>query len=126
VRILFLCLLFCSFIAQAASEDLHHFAAAQDAKRFYDLTHSLRCVVCQSQAIADSDAPLAKDLREKIALLINAKKSDEQIKNYLVSRYGEFILLEPRFNKLTIFLWLFPIAGGAFILFLIRGRFFTQ
>jgi len=117
------CLVFCTVIAQAAPEDRYTFASVQATKRFNDLTKEIRCVVCQSQAIADSNAPLANDLREKIAMLIKANKTDEEIKDYLSKRYGEFILLEPRFNKLTIFLWLFPAGGLIFIIWFIRHYF---
>lgn len=93
------------------------FAFALDEKeneRFLALTKEIRCVVCQNQSISDSNAPLAKDLREKVYVLVEEKKSNEEIKNYLVKRYGEFILLKPRFNKLTLLLWAFPFIGLAF------------
>ncbi len=76
--------------------------------RYISLTKEIRCVVCQNQNIADSDAPLANDLRKKIYAMAEENKSDADIKDYLVARYGEFILLKPRFNKTTLILWLFP------------------
>lgn len=82
-----------------------------DAARFSTFTKEVRCVVCQNQNLAESTAPLANDLREKIHKMISEKKSDEEINDYLVKRYGEFILLRPRFNKLTMLLWLFPLLG---------------
>ncbi len=87
------------------------------AARFVALTKEIRCVVCQNQNLADSTAPIANDLRQKIYTMILEDKSDAEIKDYLVKRYGEFILLRPRFNLLTWFLWLFPILGiaGVFI-----------
>lgn len=78
------------------------------AERYETFIHEVRCIVCQNQSLADSNAPLAIDLREKIQTLIAENKSDEYIKSYLVKRYGEFILLRPRFNKLTYVLWLLP------------------
>ena len=102
--------------AFALPQDTYSFASLTDAKRFHLLTQEVRCVVCQNQNIADSNAPLANDLREKIYLMVVNKKSDEEIKNFLVTRYGEFILLRPRFNKTTSFLWLFPLIGLVFIL----------
>src|SRR3989338_8567959 len=72
------------------------FAAPQDAHRFSVLTNETRCVVCQFQNIADSNAPLAGSLRDKIFQLIQEKKTDDEIKDYLVKRYGEVILLKPR------------------------------
>jgi len=81
-------------------------------------------VVCQSQSIADSNAPLANDLREKIYRMMLEKKSDAEIKQYLVKRYGEFILLKPAFNKLTLILWIFPFLGIAMVfLVIIRKKF---
>jgi cytochrome c biogenesis protein CcmG, thiol:disulfide interchange protein DsbE len=93
------------------TENPYPFTNAEDALRFTKLTNETRCVVCQNQSIADSNAPLAKDLREKIHQFILEKKSNEEIENYLVNRYGEFILLRPRINKLTIALWAFPFAA---------------
>lgn len=90
--------------------------------RFQLLTQEIRCVVCQNQSIADSNAPLAKDLREKIYRMILEKKSDDEIKNYLVKRYGEFILFKPRLNASTLILWLFPLLGS-FMAILLVGRY---
>jgi cytochrome c-type biogenesis protein CcmH len=99
----------------------HLFTSTHEANRFYTLIKEIRCVVCQNQTIADSNAPLANDLREKVYQLVNAKKSNEEIKDYLVKRYGEFILLKPRFNKLTFILWAFPFIGlTCILLFLLR------
>lgn len=94
----------------ATEESLYSFTSVAEAKRFEFLIKEIRCVVCQNQSIADSNAPLAKDLRVKIYQLIKDKKSNEEIKNYLVQRYGEFILLRPRFNKSTAMLWVFPFT----------------
>jgi len=76
--------------------------------RFASLTREIRCVVCQNQSIADSSAPLANDLRNKVYAMVEQQKSDDEIKDYLAARYGEFILLKPRQGVLTLFLWLFP------------------
>jgi cytochrome c-type biogenesis protein CcmH len=86
-----------------------------EATRFLSFTKEVRCIVCQNQNLAESTAPLAKDLRDKIHKMILEKKSDEEIKNYLVKRYGEFILLRPRLNKLTYLLWTFPLLGCFFV-----------
>lgn len=94
--------------AYALTQESHPFTSQTDALRFQSLTKEIRCVVCQSQSISESNAPLANDLREKVYTMIIEKKSDADIKEFLVKRYGEFILLQPRFNKLTWILWLFP------------------
>lgn len=93
-----------------------------DQQRLINLTKEIRCVVCQNQSIADSRAPLANDLREKVALMISEHQSDDAIKNYLVKRYGEFILLKPRLNKITLFLWFFPFISLGVIAWLLRPK----
>ncbi len=109
-------LLFISHFSFASSQDTYAFASKTDSDRFAAFIQEVRCVVCQNQTIADSNAPLANDLREKIYRMMLGKKSNEEIKSFLVTRYGEFILLKPRFSKLTVFLWLFPFLSLTFIL----------
>lgn len=79
------------------------------------LSAELRCLVCQNQSIDDSNAPLAKDLRLLVREQIRSGKSDEAVMAYIVERYGEFVLLRPRFNLNTLLLWLTPllVLGGA-------------
>src|SRR5262245_43128705 len=76
--------------------------------RALPLRAQLRCVVCQNQSIDESEAPLAKDLRILIRERLTAGDSDEEIVNFVVARYGEFVLLKPRFSAETAFLWLGP------------------
>lgn len=83
------------------------------------LSRELRCMVCQNQSIDDSEAPLARDLRLLVRERIAAGDSDGQVMNFLVARYGEFVLLKPRFNPHTLLLWLVPplaLLGGGFAL----------
>src|SRR6266571_5696124 len=84
--------------------------------RARELSRELRCMVCQNQSIDDSDAPLARDLRLLVRERIAAGDSDGQVMDFLVARYGEFVLLKPRFNPHTLLLWLLPplalIGGG--------------
>ncbi|VVC74869.1 Cytochrome c-type biogenesis protein CcmH [Aquicella siphonis] len=105
--------------AFAAEQDAYPFSSAQDAQRFQLLTREIRCVVCQNQNIADSNAPLANDLRDKVYKMVTEQKTNDEIKNYLVRRYGEFILLSPPLNKSTLILWTFPFIGMAFIFFML-------
>ncbi len=82
------------------------------------LSSELRCMVCQNQSIDDSDATLARDLRILLRERIAAGDSDDAVVDFLVARYGEFILLKPRFNPHTLILWLAPVAVlviGAFV-----------
>lgn len=99
--------------------DLYPFPTQQDKDRFQALTQEIRCVVCQNQAISDSYAPLAKDLRKKIYERVLAKASDQEIKAYLTKRYGDFILLKPKFNPGTFLLWLFPLLAPFVCFYLI-------
>ncbi len=77
-------------------------------RRYRDMTHELRCVQCQNEAIADSPVSLAADLRRQVREMILAGQSDEQIRDYMVQRYGEFILFRPRVNWRTAWLWAAP------------------
>lgn len=88
-------------------------------QRARQLSAQMRCMVCQNQSIDDSDAPLAKDLRVLIRERLVAGDSNQQVVDYLVSRYGEFVLLKPRFSAKTVALWSGPfliLLFGAFIL----------
>lgn len=107
-HVVIFCLSLMISTASALEMESHPFTSVSEAKRFQVLTQKIRCVVCQGQSIAESNAPLANDLREKIYHMMLEKKSDKNIKAFLVKRYGEFILLEPPVNKLTLILWLFP------------------
>ena len=93
--------------------------------RARNLSRELRCMVCQNQSIDDSDAPLARDLRILVRERLQAGDSDRQVIDFLVARYGGFVLLKPRFSAHTALLWLGPAAIlliGAFGLFLIARR----
>lgn len=74
--------------------------------RARDISHDLRCLVCQNQSIDDSDAPLAKDLRILVRKRLVEGESNDQVIDFIVARYGEFVLLKPRFASHTIILWL--------------------
>jgi cytochrome c-type biogenesis protein CcmH len=87
--------------------------------RARDLSRELRCMVCQNQSIDDSEAPLARDLRLLVRERIAAGDSDAQVMDFLVARYGEFVLLKPRLKSHTLLLWLLPpfaLAGGGLAL----------
>ena len=84
--------------------------------RLKAMSQELRCLVCQNSTLADSDAPLAEDLRNEIRGQMRAGKTDEQITDYLVERYGDFVRYRPPVNKATAILWF-----GPFLLLLIGG-----
>jgi cytochrome c-type biogenesis protein CcmH len=93
--------------------------------RARDLSRELRCMVCQNQSIDDSDAPLARDLRLLVRERMAAGDSDAQVLDFLVARYGEFVLLKPRLAPHTYLLWLLPplaLAGGGFTLWMHNRR----
>jgi len=92
--------------------------------RARDLSRELRCMVCQNQSIDDSEAPLARDLRILVRERIAAGDSDAQVIDFLVARYGEFVLLKPRLNSHTWLLWLLPafVLGGGAAALLVQAR----
>lgn len=85
-----------------------HFESAAERRRFQALASELRCVMCQNQSLADSNAQIARDLRHEVLDLMRQGKSDRQIKDFLVSRYGQFVLYRPDFDRATWLLWLGP------------------
>ena len=98
--------------------------AALDA-RLKKLETELRCLVCQNQTLADSNADLADDLRREVRTLAVAGKSDDEIKAYLVARYGDFVLYDPPVKPLTWLLWFGPFAlaiGGGAVWWVILKR----
>ena len=98
---------------------------ARTEERLKALAEELRCLVCQNQTIADSSAPLALDLRQQIRGQIAQGRSDEQIRAYMVERYGDFVLYRPPFKASTALLWAGPfalVALGAVIFFRVVRR----
>jgi cytochrome c-type biogenesis protein CcmH len=77
-------------------------------RRYSGLTHELRCMQCQNEAIADSPVSLAADLRRQVREMLIAGKSDDDVRNYMVARYGDFILFRPRMSARTLWLWSAP------------------
>ena len=94
--------------------------------RARELSRELRCMVCQNQSIDDSDAPLAHDLRVLVRERLKAGDTDRQVLDFLVARYGEFVLLKPRFERQNMLLWLLAplllIGGGLALWLQIRRR----
>lgn len=80
----------------------------EDESRFNALSNILRCMVCQNQSIADSNAELARDFRNQVKEKMNAGQSDDEIIDYMVYRYGDYIVYKPPFNMATVLLWMGP------------------
>lgn len=120
---LFVALIVAAPAAQAVQPDEVMPDAGQEL-RARNLSREIRCMVCQNQSIDDSDAPLARDLRVLVRERIGKGDSDAQVLDFLVARYGEFVLLKPRFELHTLLLWLVPplVLGGGGIALWVRGR----
>ncbi|MDD9910857.1 MAG: cytochrome c-type biogenesis protein CcmH [Ahrensia sp.] len=104
--------------------------SAADDERAKALFGELRCVVCQNQSILDSDADVARDLRSIVREQLDAGRTDDEIKTFLVDRYGEFILLKPVFSAHTLLLWIAPLlfigVGGFLVLRVLARRSSTE
>ncbi len=107
--------------------ELHNFSSPEKEKIYKHLTYELRCLVCQNQNLADSNADLAKDLREEVFEMVESGKSQQEIIDFMVARYGDFVLYRPPLQANTTFLWVGPfliLAGGLIvaIVFIRRHR----
>ncbi|ADZ92415.1 cytochrome c-type biogenesis protein [Marinomonas mediterranea] len=94
----------------AWAESIHQFESPLEQARYEQLTQVLRCPKCQNQSLSDSDSAIASDLRDEVYRMITLGKSDNQVKEYMVARYGEFVLYEPVFEPHTFFLWFAPFG----------------
>ena len=122
--IAFLSMLLAPVAARAVTPDEMLKDPALEA-RARELSQELRCLVCQNQDIDDSAAPLAHDLRVLVRERLKAGDSDQQVLNFLVARYGEFVLLKPRFELHTLLLWGLPplaLIGGTIGMFVAMRR----
>jgi cytochrome c-type biogenesis protein CcmH len=129
MRWLFLIVLLTSIIAPAFAVEPDEMLSDPALEvRARALSKELRCMVCQNQSIDDSEAPLARDLRILVRERLQAGDSDRQVIDFLVARYGEFVLLRPRFSLHTALLWLAPAAAllvGACALLVLARRYRT-
>lgn len=116
----------CALVARAENFDLYQFENAEQEARFDALIEELRCPKCQNQNLADSNAPIARDLRERTYELVREGRSDEEIVNYLRDRYGDFITYRPPLNAVTLLLWAGPflllVVVGTVLLLRVRKR----
>ena len=121
-----LVLALCCGVLSAQAIDPLPFKDRAEETRFQHLTRELRCLVCQNENLADSNADLARDLRHQVFDLMRQGKSDAEIKQYLVDRYSDFVLYDPPVQGSTLLLWFGPLAillaGAAVVVVTIRRR----
>lgn len=114
------------FLSSVYAIEYKSFADEQQEATYNELIDELRCLVCQNQTIADSNADLAKDLRQKVYLMLQQGKSRQQIIDFMTQRYGDFVLYNPPFKAKTSLLWLAPVVflllGILVLVFIIAKR----
>ncbi|MFQ6371972.1 heme lyase NrfEFG subunit NrfF [Shewanella sp. YIC-542] len=110
----------------ATPVDTYQFKNEANQQHAMDLARSLRCPQCQNQDIVDSNSPVAKDLRMQVYQMVDEGKTDNEIIEFMTSRYGEFVLYKPRLETKTYVLWLGPVAllllGGLIAFFFLRKQ----
>ena len=102
-----------------AAVDPYQFDSEEQRVRYLEFTRELRCPKCQNQNLADSNAPIAADLRHELQRLLHEGRSDSEIIDFMVERYGEYVLYEPRLEPKTVLLWTAPVLmllGGVLVL----------
>lgn len=102
-----------------AAVDPYQFDSEEQRVRYLEFTRELRCPKCQNQNLADSNAPIAADLRHELQRLLHEGRSDSEITDFMVERYGEYVLYEPRLEPKTVLLWTAPVLmllGGVLVL----------
>lgn len=126
IRMLLVALLAFAGMAHAQAIEPMPFANHAQELRFQHLTRELRCPMCQNETLADSNAPIARDLRNQIFQMMQHGRSDDEIKQYLVARYSRFVLYDPPLTPGTWLLWFGPLlillGGAAAVLVAIRKR----
>lgn len=122
---IFTCLLLLISSVAFAAIDTYEFKDEASRERFQQLVAELRCPKCQNQNLADSNSPIASDLRREVYKMVETGESDEQIVDFMVARYGEFVLYRPRVTSNTWVLWYGPfalIAVGAGVVWLLTRK----
>lgn len=113
-----------AFAQKAVDAAPLQFRDTAEEQRFHDLVAELRCVMCQNQSLADSNAQIAVDLRREVLALMREGRSDREVRDFLVARYGEFVLYRPMMTAKTWLLWfgplLFALGGGLVVWRLLR------
>lgn len=125
-RVLLAVALYGIFATVGAVDAGQRFKDSVEQARYERLVRDLRCLVCRSESIADSNAPLAADLRREVEELMRAGKTDDEIQAFMTARYGDFVLMRPPVAPRTWLLWaapaLFVVCGAAIVLVTVRRR----
>ncbi|WP_435275210.1 cytochrome c-type biogenesis protein CcmH [Psychrobium sp. nBUS_13] len=100
--------------SNSTSVETYTFSTSEYEVRFHKLNKILRCPKCQNQNLADSNSLISQDLRREVRRLLEEGRTDEQIMEYMVMRYGSFVLYKPKLDRVTYFLWYGPIGFGVF------------
>lgn len=125
MRWLLCVLLLVPALGQAAVE-IREFDDPVTEQRYQDLTATLRCPKCENQAIDDSDSPIAGDMRDRVYVLLQDGRSDKEILDFMVNRFGDYVLYNPRLEGRTLLLWGLPAAlvllGALVVILMVRAR----
>ncbi|MCH4562036.1 MULTISPECIES: cytochrome c-type biogenesis protein [Halomonas] len=125
MRWLLCVLLLVPALGQAAVE-VREFDDPVTEQRYRDLTATLRCPKCENQAIDDSDSPIAGDMRDRVYVLLQDGRSDKEILDFMVNRFGDYVLYNPRLEGRTLLLWGLPAAlvllGALVVILMVRAR----
>ncbi len=120
------CILLMVSIKSYAAIDVYEFASTDDRQRYQKFLDELRCPKCKNQNLAGTNSEIAEDLRRELRKMIDEGQSDAEIVDYMVSRYGDFVLYRPRFQSNTLALWLAPfvflMVGVSVIIVIVRRR----
>ena len=120
-KLVFLITVSYSFVTIAAPIETFKFDSPETEKVFHKLSEEIRCLVCQNQNIAESNADLAKDLRLEIYTMLSQGKTEDQIVDFMVDRYGDYVLYRPPFKPMTWLLWFGPVIIFAIgLIFVVR------
>ncbi|WP_280546269.1 MULTISPECIES: cytochrome c-type biogenesis protein [unclassified Halomonas] len=124
-RLLLCAVLLWPILGQAAVE-VREFDDPVTEQRYRDLTATLRCPKCENQAIGDSDSPIAGDMRERVYLQLQDGRSDKEILDFMVNRFGDYVLYNPRLEGRTLLLWGLPaglvLLGALVVVLMVRAR----
>ncbi len=125
-KLILLIVLSCPFNVVAAPVEIFQFDSPEKEKIFHKLSEELRCLVCQNQSVAESNADLAKDLRLEIYTMLQKGKTEEEIVSFMVDRYGDYVLYRPPFEPMTWLLWFGPViiffVGMVFVVRYVKAQ----